>query len=100
MDKSPLAKLAGCWETDPACERTQELYGRVIVDFSPEGLMVWTLFEDGKQKKIYLTYELDGEFLVTDQPSHPKIERTRFRFLDDDHLLLAYGGKESTFRRI
>lgn len=100
MDKSPLSKLAGCWETDPACAQTQELYGRVIVDFSPEGLMVWTLFEGGVQKKIYLTYEVDGDFLITDQPNHPHGERTRFRFIDDNHLQLSSRGKESRFHRI
>jgi hypothetical protein len=47
---------------------------------------------------MLLTWTVDGHELVTDQPSHPRPERTAFRW-DGPTLILAFGGVETRFTR-
>jgi hypothetical protein len=34
--------------------------------------------------KILLTYRVEGDVIITDQPSHPGEQRTRFSFAPDE----------------
>ena len=43
-------------------------------------------------------HPIDGDTLVTDQPSHPREERTRFDLLGQT-LVLHYGGGKARFTR-
>lgn len=35
-----------------------------------------------------MTFRVEGEWLITDQPSHPHEERVRFSFNGDDRLVI------------
>jgi len=58
-----------------------------------------SVLSDGRWQIMKLTYRVEGDYLVTDQPSSPRAERTRFRLESDGTLRLEFGGQKSWFRR-
>lgn len=53
---------------------------------------------DGAQI-MNLIYKVDGDCLVTDQPSSPNEEKTKFEFETEDVLVLDYAGQKAWFQR-
>ncbi len=49
---------------------------------------------------ILLTWRVDGDTLVADQPSAPRQERTRFRFLVPSLLILEREDESYTYERL
>lgn len=70
----------------------------VEVTFEPEGRMRYLVHSGGKQQLMLLTWRVEADALVTDQPSHPRAERTPFRF-DGPDLVLIYDGVETRYTR-
>lgn len=91
--------IVGCWTTDPTDHEEIRMYGRVSLSFSPGGALEYTIHEDGKRQIIWLTYRIEGEEIVTDQPSNPREERTRFAIVDD-RLYLSLGGGHGRYVRV
>jgi hypothetical protein len=78
-------------------------YGRVAgepaaLEFRPDGRMAYVVTSGGKQRTMLLSWRTEDDWLITDQPSAPREERTRFRF-EGPRLVLAFGGVESRFDR-
>ena len=46
---------------------------------------------------MFLSYRIQGETLITNQPSKPKEEETKFKFTSDAELSLYFGGEESRY---
>jgi hypothetical protein len=47
-----------------------------------------------------LTYRVEDDLLITDQPSSPREERTRFWFSPDGRLVLDYEGVQARYVRV
>ncbi len=47
-----------------------------------------------------LLFRVDGDHLVTNQPSQPQEERTKFSFDAEGNLILDYDGNKSWFARL
>jgi hypothetical protein len=92
------ADLLGLWVTDPEDRTAVSEYGRISMDFRPDGQLIYTIFEQGKRQVMLLVYQIDGNVLITDQPSSPREERTRFE-IRGDTLTLFYADHQSTYRR-
>ncbi len=71
----------------------------VTLDFDDAGNLTYTIYESDKQQIMELTYEIDDNYLITDQPSHPQRERTSFVF-ENGLLLLDYGSSKAWFKRV
>jgi hypothetical protein len=71
----------------------------VEVHFCDGGQLRYCVLEKGKWQIMRLTYRVEGHNLVTDQPSAPHEEKTRFEFDGDDGLVLEFAGEESIYRR-
>jgi hypothetical protein len=91
--------LVGKWVSDPTDVESIRNYGLVSLDFSSQGTLVYAIHLDGKRELVFLTYRVEGDELVTDQPSSPKQERTRFNIDLDGRLALLYTGRHSIFVR-
>jgi hypothetical protein len=78
--------LSGCWRTDPNDGWSLREYGDVSLRFDKEGKLEYTIHLPDEDQIMLLTYRLDGECLVTDQPSSPREERTEFFFTPDGRL--------------
>lgn len=45
-----------------------------------------------RAQTILMTYRIDADHIITDQPTAPHEVRTRFWFEDADRLVLEFGG--------
>lgn len=68
--------------------------------FRPDGQLLYVIPTADGQQIMRLTYRQQGDVLITDQASAPKEERTRFKFLNDDILVLDYNGSYAEFFRV
>lgn len=59
----------------------------VTIHFEPLGHLTYTARGETIQH-ILLTWRIEGDQIVTDQPSAPAEERTHFRFTTPDRLVL------------
>jgi hypothetical protein len=80
------AQLLGTWRTDPNDQWSLRTYGEVSLRFEKGGALVYTVHLPNKDQIMRLTYRVDGNILVTDQPSSPREERTEFSFTPDGRL--------------
>ena len=93
-------RLVGAWVVDESDQHTLAELGDVLLQFDNNGGLTYVIRTDGKQQVILMRYEVDGDVIVTDQPSAPRVERTLFSLSDDGRLVLAFGGEPFTFRRV
>jgi hypothetical protein len=70
----------------------------VEITFQPDGRMRYVVQSGGKQQLMLLTWRVDGDAVVTNQPSHPREERTPFRF-EGPELILVEGAAETRLTR-
>jgi hypothetical protein len=78
--------LIGTWRTDPNDHWSLDAYGDVSLCFEKEGRLVYSIHLPDRKQIMLLTYWIDGNCLVTDQPSSPRKERTEFFFAPDGRL--------------
>lgn len=91
--------LVGTWVVDESDRHALAELGDAMLEFDENGGLTYVIRGDGKQQIILMQYEVDGDTIVTDQPSAPRVERTSFSLSDDGRLVLAFGGEPFTFRR-
>ena len=85
--------LLGRWLSAPgSAEKTS-------LEFREDGHLDYTIRSDEKDQKIFLTYRVENNTLITDQPSHPNEERTPFMLTEDGKLVLVYGDQRSLYIR-
>ena len=71
----------------------------VALEFRPDGKLAYVVLSaDGNTQAMRLVYRIDGDILITDQPSHPREERSKF-IVDGDALSISFGGEQTRFQR-
>ncbi len=50
-----LDAINGKWRTDPKDKKTFENYGNVSLEFSEDGKLTYTIHEEDKDQKMFLT---------------------------------------------
>lgn len=73
--------------------------GEVVVEFSRDGNLTYSIREDGRVQKMLLTFSVADGVIRTDQPSQPRVEETRYRIIEDGRLELNYNGEITTYVR-
>jgi hypothetical protein len=91
--------LAGAWVVDRSDKRALAELGDVLLEFSTDGSLTYVVRGAEKNQIINLTYRVDGNMIVTDQPSAPREERTAFELSDAGILTLAFGGVPYRFQK-
>jgi len=81
-----VTQLLGAWRTDPNDQWSLAEYGDVTLRFEENGTLVYTVHLPDKVQIIRLSYHVEGNCLVTNQPSSPRAERTEFSFVGDGRL--------------
>ena len=92
-------RLLGNWRTDPSDTASLERFGSVRLRFEADGTMAYVIETESTDQVVLLTFEVAGNELVTNQPSAPRIERTRFRFTQDGLLVLGRDEESSRYVR-
>jgi hypothetical protein len=92
--------ILGPWVVDVDDIYTLENLGQVLINFSSEGILRYSIFNEDKEDIILMTYKIFNEIIETSQPSNPEsINRTKY-ILDDNKLHLYFDGKLSKFVRL
>ena len=71
-----------------------------FLDFSPKGQLTYSITTPRSQQEIHLVYEIVGDEIVTDQPSKPRLERSRYYFEDPNTLVIEFDGLRTWFARV
>jgi len=90
--------LIGLWVADPESMAEGEMDNSSL-EFCEDGNLIYTIHETESDQKALLVYEVNGDVLVTDQPSAPQREETKFFFNSDGKLVLDYDGSWSVYVR-
>jgi hypothetical protein len=91
--------LLGRWVIDPTDETAVAAYGQASMEFRDDGSLVYSIAVSDRIQVVLLTYGVSGNELITDQPSAPQEERTRFSLTSEGKLILLYEGAPATFLR-
>ena len=67
--------------------------------FHPDGRLTYSIHLKEKVQIMKLVFRISGDTILSNQPSHPKEERTRFAFEDDGTLRLEHEGKKSWLKK-
>jgi len=98
---SELASLIGTWKSDPEDKPGVESYGKATLEFGGDGSLVYTVHEHDRDQVMVLTFRVDEPgFIVTDQPSAPRPEKTEYKITSDGKLELAFAGEKSRYIRV
>ncbi|MCI1267235.1 MAG: hypothetical protein LKG19_11735 [Saprospiraceae bacterium] len=82
------SKLLGSWIADS-----------IKMTFTSNGKLIYEISENDKVSIINMTYELSGDIILTNQPSHPRTEKTRYD-ITDNILTLDFNGEISKYKKI
>ena len=93
-------EIIGFWETDPDDTKSQQVYGKVSIEFKTNGELIYTVQLKGKIQKMFMTYEIKGNRLVTSQASASRTEETDFKILPDGKLELGFDGIKSKYIKV
>jgi hypothetical protein len=91
-------RLFGKWRltTTTAIDTAED----TVSEFTPDGRLIYSITEGGKTGIMNLVYRTENGHIISNQPSHPREDRTKYAFAEDGTLILDYGGERTTFSRI
>lgn len=92
--------LIGTWKSDPNDSTGASAYGDVTLKFGADGTLLYIIREPDRDQIMRLTYHIEPGFIVTDQPSEPRPERTEYQLSEDGILVLAFGGRKSRYVKV
>ena len=75
--------LIGTWISDPKDTESIRRFGNVKLHFTADGRLIYIIPGEEKDQKMFLTYRVENNILITDQPSVPREERANFRITTD-----------------
>jgi hypothetical protein len=94
-----MERLIGSWHlvrSDGEIDAGNE----VEMEFFPNGQLTYAIAEGKKWQLSLLTYKVAGDVIITNQPSAPGEERTKFAFEPDGKLRLETDGTRTWFAPI
>ena len=87
------ADLIGRWrEVGPENEASTMV-------FTEDGELIYSIHSGDRTEIINLVYEVSGDQLITDQPSSPRKEISKFYFEPNGILVIDYQGEKTRFMR-
>lgn len=96
---SSAAALVGRWVVDPDDDAARARFGDVVMEFDDGGALTYVIRGDAKDQVMMLRYRVEGDELITNQPSAPREDRTRFGFSPDGRLVLQHEGFSARYVR-
>ena len=95
MNNQPNADptLIGRWrQVGPTNEQSSMV-------FTDDGKLIYSIHEGDKTQVINMVYEVSGDQIITDQPSHPQKEISKFYFEPSGILVIDHQGEKTRFMR-
>ncbi len=91
-------ELIGIWRSDPDDIVTQREYGDIEMEFKENGELIYSIVGSGKAQKIFMTYFIKGNKLITDQISSPSKQETICHF-NNGKLELTFNSLKTVYIR-
>lgn len=88
-------ELIGKWKIISVGSETED----ITLEFYDDGNLRYTIYAEGKRNVILLTYYIQDDFIVTDQPTSPRIEKTR-AIVEGNTLTLNYDGSITRYKKV
>ena len=86
---TPDERFVGKWQLIK-CEGDVDVGEGVTMTFTDDSKLVYVIHQKDSAQIMNLVFRVDGDHLVTNQPSQPQEETTRFSFDDAGNLILDY----------
>jgi hypothetical protein len=93
LKKQIDSRLVGNWSADSS------EFHNTQVTFTSNGKLIYKITENGKVSIMNMTFETSGNLIISNQPSHPRIEKTKYN-ITGDLLTLDYDGVISKYMKI
>jgi hypothetical protein len=91
--------LIGIWNSDMNHEATKNSIGNVTITFTKDGSFTYDIYEGDKLQRMNMTYHVVGDVIISDQPSHPNEQKTKYKLETNDKLILEFEGVATVFKR-
>jgi uncharacterized protein (TIGR03066 family) len=88
-------RLLGKWRSDREATRED-----VTLEFSKDGSLTYTIHSEASDQSIFLRFRIEGDVIITDQPSAPREETTKYEIAPDGRLVLTHQGEATAYGRI
>jgi hypothetical protein len=98
-NSSPDQRFLGRWKLLKD-EGSMEIGHGVTMTLTEDGKLVYVIHQKDSKQVMNLVFRVEGNHLVTNQPSHPQGEKTKFSFDSEGNLILDYDGNKSWFTRV
>jgi len=95
-----LSKFIGTWQLDPTDDAGKQAYGDVTLRFGADKSLLYITHQHDRDEIARLTFRIEPGFIITDQPSAPRSERTAYEFTEDVKLILILKGEKSRYIRV
>jgi len=92
-------RLLGRWRSAPGDASLPPGARAILLEFHSDGRLDYTLELADRFQVSKLRFRLDADWLITDQPSAPREERTAFFVTSDGRLELTRDGTRAVFVR-
>lgn len=92
-------ELVGIWNSDLSDELTKNTIGNVTMTFTEDGQLIYDIDAGDKIQKMNLVYKVSGDTIISDQPSHPQEQRTKFKIENGNKLTMEFEGEKTIFVR-
>ena len=90
---NPRPNLIGRWsQVGPVADESTMV-------FTNDGKLIYSIHTGDKTQVINMVYEISGDQIITDQPSNPRTETSKFYFEPSGILVIDYQGEKTRFRR-
>jgi ABC-type sulfate transport system substrate-binding protein len=89
--------IVGTWKSDMNDSFTKNNIGDVTMTFTNDGRLTYDVLEKKKLQRIYMTYQISGDTIISDQPSHSQQQKTKFKLVDNNKLILEFEGIKTVF---
>lgn len=71
-----------------------------MMEFTDDEKLIYTIIGEKTDDVLLLTYYIDDDMIVSNQPSRPREERTQFCLTPDGKLVLGLNGKVYRYVRL
>jgi hypothetical protein len=93
------AALIGRWRLAVDDVSARRRYGEHALELTAHGDLVQSTVTPGGLTRVLLTWRLEGDVLISDQPSAPHVERQKVALLPNGQLVLGDGVEASRYVR-
>jgi len=97
---SEMDRLLGTWKSDYDLSSGLGTSSETTLKFGADGSLTYRIHESDRDQVMLLTFRVEEPgFIVTDQPSSPRQEKTAYEITSDGKLILAFGNEKSRYVR-